>query len=365
VRRLAFYIALRMLPWAAAALLCAALLFLATQLLRIAPALALADASFGEIARDLGLLLVPVCGFALPPAFAVAVFAVGGRMAEDGELVALDAAGIPRTATALGPLALASILATASGSIWLAGAPAACRALRADALRLGSRAVAARIEPGRFEEPFPGVTVFADAAEGGRLRGVFLADGRDASRELQVTAARAELTGSPDGAASMTLEDGEAFASLGGEGHPAAIRFESLSLRAPSSGWRGATDGFLPDELAESTLSLLGPPPEGSDAGAWGFALWRRVAGPIGFLALALASTALAFALPWRRRGLAVACAAALFLAFHAAGRLGELLLARGSLGPAAAALAPGAIVLAATALLLIFRRRSGVVQKA
>lgn len=355
--RIALYIARQMLPWAAAALLCAALLFVVTQLLRIAPVLVGADASAAEIARDLGLLLVPVLAFSLAPAFAVAVFAVGGRMAEDGEIAALDAAGVPRWRTALGPIAAALALSLGSAALWLAASPAACRALREDAIRLAGRAVAGRIAAGRFSEPVPGLTIYAEGAGGGRLRGVFVADARDPSREVQITAAEAGIRGREEGALDFSLGRGEAFVSGAGGAPPAAIRFESLSFRARPDAPAAAIDSFLPAAFAHGTAALLGPAPPKADPIAWRFAFWRRVAGPIGFLALALASTALAFGVPWRRRGPAVAFAAGLFLAFHASARLAELLLAEGLLGPAAAALAPGVAVASAAAVIAAPRR--------
>ena len=50
--------------------------------------------------------------------------------------------------------------------------------------------------------------------------------------------------------------------------------------------------------------------------------------------------------MPPATTGWAIACAAGLFLVFHAAGRLGEALLASAALGPVAAAFVPAAAVL-------------------
>jgi lipopolysaccharide export LptBFGC system permease protein LptF len=347
VTRIALYIARQMLPWLAATLFAAALLFLVTQLLRVAPLFLGADASGAEIAKDLLLLLVPILGWALAPAFAVAVFAVGGRMSADGELVALDAAGVRRSGAALGPFAVAVALAAVSAAIWLAAAPAACRVLRADAAALAGRAIAGRIAAGSFVEPAPGVTVYADAVRGGRLEGVLVEDVRDPAGPIQIVAASAELRAAPGDAMSLRFERGDAFLAVGGAGGgPVSVRFDSLALTAPVGGAPGALDAFLPRTLSADTRELLEPAPRGVDRVAWRFALFRRVAAPAGMLALAFASAGMAFVVPWRRRGLAIACAAALFLAFHAAGRLCEALLATGALGPATAAFVPAAAVL-------------------
>ena len=373
--RIALYIGRQMLPWFAAALSAAALLFLVTQLLRIAPFFLGAGASCAEIARDLSYLLVPVVGWALAPAFAVAVFAVGGRMSADGELVALDAAGVRRSSVAIGPFAMAIAAAAVCAAIWLFAAPTACRALRADAVRLAGRAIAGRISGGSFVEPAAGVTVYADAVRGRRLEGVLVEDARDPGRTIQIVAAAAELREEPGGAISLAFEGGDAFFAGGeGGGAPLSMRFDSLALAAPIGGSPGALDAFLPRALAEDTAALLEPAPDGVDPGVWRFAFFRRAAAPVGLLALACASAALAFVIPWRRRGFAIACAVILFLAFHAAGRLGEALLATGSLGPAASAFAPAVSVLVLAAAMIAAARiprasgpralRSSVVQK-
>ena len=374
--RIALYVARQMLPWFVASLAAAALLFLVTQLLRIAPLFLGAEASAAEVAKDLSLLLVPVLGWALAPAFAIAVFAVGGRMSADGELVALDAAGVRRVGAAVGPFAVAVAVSMVCAAIWLAAAPAACRALRVDAARLAGRAIAGRISARSFAEPVAGVTVYADAIRGTRLEGVLVEDARDPARPIQIVAAAAELRTAKGDAVSLAFERGDAFLAGGGTGGaPVSIRFDSLELHAPVGNAPGTLDAFLPRTMAARTTALLEPAPRGVDLGAWRFALWRRVAAPVGLLALACASAVLAFVIPWRRRGFAIGCAAFLFLAFHASGRLGEALLATDALGPVASAFAPtAAVVLLAVAMIAAIRLlgvlssiralRSSVVQK-
>jgi len=362
VLRIALYVARQMLPWIAASLAAAALLFLVTQLLRIAPFFFGAEVSGAEIAKALSLLLVPVLGWALAPAFAIAVFAVGGRMSADGELVALDAAGVRRTGAAAGPLAVAVGAALISAAVWLVAAPAACASLRAEAVRLAGRAIAGRISAGRFTEPVPGVVIYAEKVRGARLEGVLVEDARDPEGPVQIVAAAAQLHRGPGDTVALSFERGDAFLSgAAAGGAPASIRFDSLDLDAPIGSAPGALDAFLPWTLAADTAALLEPAPGGVDPDAWGFALWRRLAAPVGLLALAAASAALAFVIPWRRRGLAIGCAVLLFLAFHASGRLGETLLAAGALGPEAAALAPtAAVALLAIAMIAAARLHGG-----
>jgi lipopolysaccharide export LptBFGC system permease protein LptF len=331
-------------PWLGIAVVGAALLFLTTQLIRVAPVFVGAGASALEIMSGLGLLLVPVVGWSLTPAFAIAVFAVVGRMDADGELTALDAAGIGRLRLAAAPLLVACVLAGLAAWIWLDAGPRSQARLRQMAADLAGRAVAGQIQPGRFSQPLPGVTVYADGAADGGYRGVLIEDTRQRSRPLRLIARRAAVRYQPAGPAlAFRLQDGQAF--VGGRRAPVAVGFEQLDIGISLNDELGRRLGFLPWLMAVPTSRLVDPPPAHVSPAKWGFALWRRVAGPCGLVALALAATVLALGGRWRRRGFAVAAAAGLFLLYHLLSRLGESLALDGAVDPALAALGPAAAV--------------------
>ncbi|MDD5305800.1 MAG: LptF/LptG family permease [Deltaproteobacteria bacterium] len=355
--RLTTYIGRQLLPWFALALGGAILIFLVTQLLRVAPVFAGAGAGLAETGRALLLLAVPVLGWALTPAFAVAVFAVAGRMSADGELTALDSAGVARTAALAGPALLAIPVASLSAWIWLAAAPASHTELRALIARLGGRALAGRLEPGRFYAPAPGLALFADAREGDVYRGVLIEDAREPGRVVRVAAEEARV-GFDVRSESLVLaaRRGTAFVSSGPGSRPSAMSFGTLEARVPVGDELAARLGFLPVEMAIPTARLLGPRSPGFTDTGWSYALWRRVAGPIGFGVLSIVSILLAFGGAWRRRGLAVAAAAALFLAYHLLGRAGESLMQAHGLLPAVAALGPAALVAGTAASLATLR---------
>lgn len=358
--RLTRYLLRQLAPWLGISVVGAALLFLTTQLVRVVPVFVGAGASPLELGAGLGLLLVPVLGWSLTPALSIAVFAVVGRMDADGELTALDAAGIGRTRLALAPMLAACLLAGLAAWIWLDAGPRSQTVLRAMADELAGRAIAGRIRPGRFTSPLPGVTVYADSGSVGRYRGVMVEDLRRPERPLRLAARSAEVRYDPAARhLVLDLRDGRAFLGDGAGGVPVAVGFEQLEVGVSLLDELTRRLGFLPWLMAVPTSRLVaGPPPEGVDSAAWGFALWRRIAGPGGLLALALASTILALSGRWRARGLAVASAGALFLAYHLLGRLGESLALSGAVDPAVAALGPAALVVAlALALGLSFTR--------
>jgi len=348
VFRLIRYLLRQLLPWLGIAVVGAVLIFLTTQLVRVVPVFVGAGASPGEVAAALGLLLVPVIGWSLTPAFAIAVFAVVGRMDADGELTALDSAGIGRLRLVVAPLLLACLLSAAAGWIWLDAGPRSQASLRAMADDLAGRAIAGQIRPGCFVEPIAGITIYADRGADGRFEGVVIEDRRDDSQSMRLVARRAEASYDA-GARHLVLRlfDGNAFVSPGADVPPLALSYEQLEIGVSAMNEVSSRLGFLPWLMAVPTSRLVGGPrAEGVGEAEWGFALWRRVAGPCGLLALALAAVVLALGGRWRNRGLAVAAAGGVFLAYHLLGRLGESLALSGALPPVGAALGPAALVL-------------------
>ena len=345
--RLCLYIVRQMLPWMGASLFGAAVVFLASQLLRIAPVFAGAHAGASDLATALGLLVIPVIGWALTPAFAISIFAVAGGMSARGEITALDSAGIDRSRVIVGPCLLGLLMTAASAWIWLEAAPRSQRVLREVAISIAGQALVAGVEPGRFVEPARGLVMFADAKDDGTFKGVLLEDARLDGREIQIVAKEATATFQPgDRTLELELHDGHAFVENGLGVPPAALGFEKLEVNVPVLDELGERLGFLPWAMSVTTERLLGDPPKGVSTSRWSYALWRRIGGPVGFMAMSLAAMLLAFRGQWRRRGMAVGVATAIFLGYHVAGRLGENLLDAGIIDASTAALAPGATVL-------------------
>ena len=120
----------QILPWFAIASLGLTLVFLTTQAVRVGPVFIGSGAGFTDVVLVVALLLVPVLGWAMTPAFSIAVFATVGRMTADRELVVLSASGLSRKRIAMGPLLLTAILFCCSLWIWLDLAPRSQGVLR-------------------------------------------------------------------------------------------------------------------------------------------------------------------------------------------------------------------------------------------
>jgi lipopolysaccharide export LptBFGC system permease protein LptF len=346
MNRLSIYIVRAFLPWLAIAVGAAMLIFLATQLIRIAPVFFGAGASFGETVSAIGLLLVPVATWALTPAFAVAAFALAGQMAEDGELTALDAAGVGRFGVITGPFVLALALTFLSAWLWIFACPDSQAMLRGYAAELAGKALNERLEAGFFTEPLPGITFYSDQKKGGRFQGVALEQACDAKRSTQLVASEGETFFCPSSRRLVVhLEKGTGFLGSDSKDAPrVALSFEELYLRLPLDAILEDKLNFLPAVMAQPTFRLMGSTPPGVNPAESSFALWRRIAGPIGFWIMSCLSLYLAFGATWRHRNAAIASAVCIFGFFHLAGRFGESLMDKGLITPRCAALAPLAI---------------------
>jgi lipopolysaccharide export system permease protein len=357
MRKISLYMTVQIIPWIVLSLVGFCLLFITAQILRVAPIFAWADAGFAETVSTIALTLVPVIGWALTPAFVMAVFATVSRMDRDGELTAFDASGLSRKALALGPILLALILTLASGWIWLQAGPSSQAAVREKAFTLAGRAMAGSLRPGIFNEPIPGITFFADKrGTKGIYHGVLLEDTRHRLFTTQFVTESAEVSFQGDRKRlTLKFERGSVFFTTRARRiKPAALSFETLNLQIPIGQALDRRLDFLPERLTLPTGRLAGPAPPGSAGSDWGYALWRRIAGPLGFLALALVAIALALGRTWQRRSTAVLTAGGLFLVYHLLCRVGESLMGTGAIGAKSAALLPSAAVTAALIIIIL-----------
>lgn len=351
--RLAAYVIRMMVPWLALSLVGAAVVFVASQAVRVTPVFMGLHDSGLRIAAALGLLLVPVTGWALTPAFAIGVMATFGRMSARGEQTALDAAGVPRWRCAVGPALLAVVLVAASAWIWLDASWRSQAMLRRMALDMAGEALVGRMEEGRFLQPVKGITFFARESRGGSFRSVMLEDARDPDRVRQVFGGEASVEfDSTRREVRVGLSDGRVFMQPGPGGTPGTMRFAKMSLTIPVGDELFTATGFIPDTMSEPTSRLM----SGELSGRRGFELLRRFAGPVGLAAIALACLVLALGPRWRRGWSATAAGGAVFAGYHVLARLCESLVETGDRGAFLAAFAPSVAVLFVTVVMVVFR---------
>jgi lipopolysaccharide export LptBFGC system permease protein LptF len=345
------YIVRQTVPWLLIGLFGVSFLFLSTQLIRITPVFAGVPLDFSTVSEVVFLLLIPVVGWALSPAFLIALFAVAGSMSANGELDGMDALSIPRS-TRLGvTLGFIAALSLPCAWIWLDSAPRAQQRLFVIATALAEESLMGRMVAQQVSEPFPGLTFYAEQmGEGHCYNTVFVEWNGGRGSIHQVVAERAVISRRPSGGAlSIVFEKGDLFIiSPGNEsvaGGPVlpntAISFDRFNISVPVDAAAAGRIDFFPMHLSFSTKRLMGAPPPDMDIRTWRYTLWRRIAGPIGFLVLSICGVFLAFGTSWRSRGRAALAATLLFLVYHLSGRGGETLMAAGIVPPEIAAMLP------------------------
>ena len=175
MRRIESYL-LRQLLWptllAAAALIAVALL---TQTLSTLYIVVNHRQSLGVFAKVLLLGLPGTAVVVLPVAVFVAALISLNRLHTEQEIVVCFAGGMSRWRVAAPSLRLAAGAALLTLVVNLYVAPWTARQVRAELFRVRTDVAASLIREGRFAEPSPGLTVYAQSSDGsGALRNVFI-----------------------------------------------------------------------------------------------------------------------------------------------------------------------------------------------
>jgi len=366
VTRLDRYLAREiLLPFAAA------LLFL-TQLLLASQLLAQADVLFGggvspwDVLRILLDLVPHLLEYVLPVAFLLGAVLGVGRLAEDREVVALSSLGISPVRLTRVPLLLGGAVSLLALFMALVVAPAGLRDARQRVDEVIRRNLQGEIRPGVFYEDIPGITLYAARVEGGRFHDLLIADRTNPSAPVVVLARSGRLESGPSGGLRLVLDDGELHREEPGANDYVVARF----ARASADLGLGATLDAR-NQLANNAFEL-GPAEIVREWGRsdeahrryWQTFLWRRIAVPLGILALGLLAVPIA---SLRRGGRASGYAVSLLsvVGYYALLRLGEGLGHDGRvppwLGANLANLAAAALAVALLALLA--RRGTGAVR--
>ncbi|RME29369.1 MAG: YjgP/YjgQ family permease [Deltaproteobacteria bacterium] len=223
------------------------LVFLLMYFLRLAPRVAgeglgLADAGM------LALFLLPSLGvFTIPTAVIAGVLLGMARMTEDGELVALRAAGVGPHRVAMVPLFIGLLASAATFACTNGLAPPAARRVRRLLAAVSTRNAAAALASGYFFEQLPGLA-FLDGVwnDGNERRGFFAYDYRDDERLLAISASKVGVAAAPSGQLLLDLENGHAVGAEKGEEITSAV-FSSGTIR------------IRIDELIADSMRILSP----------------------------------------------------------------------------------------------------------
>ncbi len=161
---------------------------------------------------NLVLAMIPqMLTMALPLAFFFAVLAGVGRLVGDGEVTALQAAGISpyQMLTPILQLAIACTMLTMLMSAWLA--PWGIRQVRKVTFAILQDKVTLALRPQSLNLTFPGMTIYLGDIDkkSGRLNSVFIEDHRKSEAPQTITALTGRLVSDkPTSTLSLELENG-------------------------------------------------------------------------------------------------------------------------------------------------------------
>jgi lipopolysaccharide export system permease protein len=361
VTRLDSYVAREILLPFAAALLFLTQLLLASQLLAQASVLL----GGGVSPRDVALILVDlvpnVLDFVMPVAFLLGVVLGVGRLAEDREVVALSSVGISPFRLVRVPLLLGGVVSLLALFVALVVAPAGLRDARQRVDDVIRRNLQGEIRSGVFYEEIPGITLHATQAGKDGFRDLLIADRTNPSAPVLVFArsGRLEANG-PDGL-RLVLQDGEVHREEPGAGDYVVARFARATADLGLGQALDARNNLAGSPFELRPGEIVRAAGEGSPAQQryWQTFLWRRIAVPLGVLALGLLAVPIA---AMRRSGRASGYVAALVavVGYYILLQVGEGLGRVGTLPPWLGANLPNLVVVAVAAVLLALLARQG-----
>ncbi|MDJ0852428.1 MAG: LptF/LptG family permease [Myxococcota bacterium] len=361
------YVAREVLVHGALGLAAVAVVFVARNLLRTLAQLSGAGTPVAELVAVAGCIALASLAYALPIGFLFGVLAGVGRLAADGEALALRSVGVGTRQLVIPVLGLGALVGAVDALLVLEIEPRAKRELRA--LLRARAAAGAWLEPGHFTR-LGSHTLWFGQRDGASLERVFLSDRSRPDRPIWVFAERAELLAG-QGETRLRLVEGDLHqievpeAPLardrlaGGRRH--RLAFASLEL-ALEEGDRAAAARYAPRprdlgfrELRTELARLCREGAAAAGRRAYEVQLERRLALPAAPLLFAFTAVPLALRRRRAARSLGLAACVALVVAYYALLAAGETLALAGQLPARPALWLPNA-ALAVGGLLLLRR---------
>jgi lipopolysaccharide export LptBFGC system permease protein LptF len=307
------------------------------QGMRLAPLMAGAALGGLELAELVGLLLIPLATISLPAASVIALLMALGRLAGDGELLALRASGAGTGRIGAAPLTICAAVALATGANALVLEPMAYAGLERRMAGLMTRSALGQIRPTVISEPSPGLSVLVRQRQGDRLGGVFIED-RRGDRPIQLFAVSANL--SPRQGRTevrLVLSEGQLQAHAP-DGTLTRASFERLEATFRLDEAARELAAVLPRRMGRSSAALavdaIGSDHEVAREAA--LLLHRRLAMGPTTLGLCLLTLLLGLWRPITGRPVVLVLAALLILGSHLLVRVGEAAVGSGVLPPVA-----------------------------
>ncbi len=208
------------------------LLLLVMAFLRGTEVLLGSSVTLGDLLRFTALMTPHFLMQAAPVAFLLGLLLGFGRLADDGELKAMQGLGLAPARLLFGPLGLAVGVAAAMAVLCFTLQPWGLRGVREMANEIIKRNVAANVKPGVFDEEVADFTLYTEQVTKDGWRNVLVYDGRDPAAPMLVLAREGKAAPSSEGGGlELRLGGGALHQVKGPEGGYALAQFEQASLQ--------------------------------------------------------------------------------------------------------------------------------------
>lgn len=338
-------------------------LFLIAELLRVGEVTFAAGIELSDLVRICLLILPAFAVLTIPISVLVGVLLAFGRMAEDGELIALQAGGVSPFRIAVVPLLLGLTATLLASAVGLFAAPRAARLLHATFVDVAQRHVIASIRAGHFFEEIPRVVLYPRRAGDtpGQFEGFLIYASQPDEPAYALLARRAELRPSTSGEVlSLRLADGEVHAE-GKDGTYSVAKFEEADLGLNIDRLVYDRTRFLPaqdrlglDELLQG-FDELKPFEQRRRLVAY----HRRLASPLAAAVFALLGAALGGTGRFRGGRRTLLAAVAIVVAYYLLMRFTDVLVDQAVLGSALASWVPNLLLLGLVTRIFYKSRRA------
>ena len=176
-------------------------------------------------------LIIPLLVLVIAPiALLIVVAHVLNKLCSDSEIIVMNAAGMSPWRLFRAFLNVAIVVSLIVGIIGAYFAPKGLRMLRDWITEVRTNVVTTVLQPGRFLELQPGVTIrLRERRPNGGLHGIFVDDQRNPKERATVFAERGELV-ERDGATFLVMQNGVAQRQEANQRDPTMVRFDRYAF---------------------------------------------------------------------------------------------------------------------------------------
>jgi lipopolysaccharide export system permease protein len=364
-RTLSLYVSREIVAYTLLGLAAISVVMVTRSLVRVLDDLVGAGFRIEDLATVLGLFTAILALYALPVSFLFGVLLAMGRMAADVEITAMRACGVGLRGILLPVGLLGLLLSAATLQLSLEAEPAARRGMAAAVRAMVVRG--ASVEPGRFNT-IGERTVYIDARDARKIRGIMISDRSDPERPFLVFAEAGEMELDEERAEfRLRLERGDLHIEGDRDDERyQRVTFERFEYRFDIDALLGGERTRRPREMTFGELRETVARIDGGDAPellreappAYAVHLQRRWAMPLAPALFALVGVPLGIQRKRGARSWGVILCALLAFTYYALHSFCELLAIESGF-PAATVWVPNAVYAAVGAVLLVRAQRA------